>query len=94
MIGYAMVGTSDLDRSVAFYNIVLAPLGLVQAELEAAYCGYAPEKAPGAIEFYVTEPFDGLPATAGNGTMIAFQADTRDGGRSVSQTCSGSWWFG
>ena len=33
MIGYAMVGTSDLDRSVTFHNIILAPLGLVQAEL-------------------------------------------------------------
>lgn len=29
-------------------------------------------------EFYVKPPFDGQPATAGNGAMVAFEANTQD----------------
>ena len=32
MIGYVMVGTNDLDRAAAFYDTILAPLGLMQVE--------------------------------------------------------------
>ena len=77
MIGYAMVGVSDLQRSSHYYDAILAPLGLVQAENDPAYVGYAPTSDPTEIEFYVTKPFNEKPATAGNGTMIAFLADSR-----------------
>lgn len=77
MIGYAMVGVSDLQRSSNYYDAVLAPLGLVQAESDVTYVGYAPASDPAEIEFYVTKPFNEKPATAGNGTMIAFLADSR-----------------
>lgn len=77
MIGYAMVGVSDLQRSSNYYDAILAPLGLVQAESDPAFVGYAPTSDPTEIEFYVTKPFNEKPATAGNGTMIAFLADSR-----------------
>ena len=77
MIGYVMVGVSDLQRSSNYYDAVLAPLGLVQAESDITYVGYAPASDPTEIEFYVTKPFNEKPATAGNGTMIAFSADSR-----------------
>lgn len=77
MIGYAMVGVSDLQRSSNYYDAILAPLGLVQAESDLAFVGYAPTSDPTEIEFYVTKPFNEKPATAGNGTMIAFLADSR-----------------
>ncbi len=76
MIGYAMVGTNDLDCAAAFYDAILAPLGLVRVERVKTYAAYAPETATGAIEFYVTTPFDQRPATYGNGSMIAFAAPT------------------
>ena len=77
MIGYAMVGTNDLQRSSHYYDAVLKPLGFVQVEVEHSYVGYAPKTRPTEIEFYVTKPFDQKPATFGNGTMIAFAAESR-----------------
>lgn len=76
MIGYVMVGTNDLDRAPAFYDAILAPLGLVRVERVNTYAAYAPETATGAIEFYVTTSFDRRPATYGNGSMIALAAPT------------------
>ena len=77
MIGYAMVGASDLKRSSEYYDAVLTPLGLVQAESHDSYVGYARKATPADIEFYVTKPIDGKPATFGNGTMIAFAVESR-----------------
>ena len=77
MIGYAMVGASDLQRSSDYYDAVLTPLGLVQVESDSTYVGYAPKSAPTEIEFYVTKPFDQKPPTFGNGTMISFLAESR-----------------
>ena len=72
-----MVGASDLQRSTAFYDALLAPLGLEKVELDAVYTAYAPKTAPGDVEFYVTTPFDQNAATAGNGSMVAFKVDQR-----------------
>ena len=77
MIGYAMVGASDLQRSSDYYDAVLTPLGLVQVESDSTYVGYAPKSAPTEIEFYVTKPFDQKPPTFGTGTMISFLAESR-----------------
>ena len=76
MIGYVMIGTNDLDQSVRFYDLLLAPLGLVQVARVKTYAAYAPKAAKDASEFYVTIPFDQGPATPGNGTMVALAAPT------------------
>ena len=76
MIGYVMIGTNDLDQSVRSYDVLLAPLGVVQVARLETYAAYAPKAAKDAIEFYVTMPFDQGPATPGNGTMGALAAPT------------------
>ena len=76
MIGYVMVGTNDLTKATKFYDTILVPLGLLQAERTAIYTAYAPNGSKDAVEFYVTIPFDQKFATHGNGTMIAFSAPT------------------
>jgi catechol 2,3-dioxygenase-like lactoylglutathione lyase family enzyme len=38
----------------------------------------APGQAPVSADFYVKSPFNGGPASAGNGTMIAFQARNQE----------------
>ena len=78
MIGYVMVGSSNLQRSAEYYDAILAPLGLVRVEDDTDYAGYAPITAKEDIEFYVTRPINGEPATAGNGTMISLLADSRE----------------
>ena len=76
MIGYVMVGTNDLTKATKFYDTILVPLGLLQAERTAIYTAYAPKGSKDAVEFYVTIPFDQKFATHGNGTMIALSAPT------------------
>ncbi len=76
MIGYVMIGTNDLDQGARFYDVLLAPLGLVQVARVETYAVYAPKAAKDAIEFYITTPFDQGPATPGNGTMVALAAPT------------------
>ena len=76
MIGYVMIGTNDLDQGARFYDVLLAPLGLVQVARVETYEAYAPKAAKDAIEFYITTPFDQGPATPGNGTMVALAVPT------------------
>lgn len=78
MFSHVMFGARDVPRLAAFYDAVLAPLGLVRAEW-----GDGPEGAswrrPGEAHptFDVQVPFDGREATPGAGHMVAFLAPTR-----------------
>lgn len=77
MIGYVTVGTNDFERAVAFYDELLALLGAGRfMEVENAFVAWA--IAPDKPGFSVTKPFDGNPATVGNGMMVALAADSKD----------------
>jgi catechol 2,3-dioxygenase-like lactoylglutathione lyase family enzyme len=77
MFSHVTVGTRDLARACVFYDAVLMCLSLLRRPVTpdggpAAACWVSPQ---GALpRFYVYEPFDGQPAVAGNGAMVAFQA--------------------
>lgn len=77
MIAYVTIGVDDMAKAKRFYNAILPALGY---ELEEGPPGlsYAlpPQDDGGPLspEFYVKPTFDGRPATAGNGTMVAFEA--------------------
>lgn len=74
MIHYVTLGTNNLSRARAFYGPTLATLGVAALRDNDTETGYG---LPGAeISLYVTEPFDGQPATRGNGTMLALTAAT------------------
>ena len=77
MIGYAMVGSNDLPRARAFYDALFGTIGVgILAEFPTVACGYGPNwQVP---MFGLGAPYDGEPATAGNGQMIALVMDTRD----------------
>ena len=67
--------------SAAFYDAVLFPLGLKRRLVTPdggpeAVCWVSPEKK--LPRFYVYLPFDGAPATVGNGSMVAFLAPSRE----------------
>ncbi|MFD1712426.1 VOC family protein [Ottowia sp. GY511] len=77
MFSHVSVGTRDLERAAAFYDAVLAPIGLCRRAVApdggpAAACWVQPGSA--LPRFYVYEPFDGQLASAGNGSMVAFLA--------------------
>ncbi|MEM1284078.1 MAG: VOC family protein [Pseudomonadota bacterium] len=77
MLSHVTVGCSDLDRAATFYDAVLIPIGLVRRPVipdggPAAACWIVPERQ--LPRFYVYLPFDRQPASAGNGSMVAFTA--------------------
>ena len=76
MIGYTTLGTNDLPRATAFYDALLAEVGAKRImEFDRGYAwGVAMDK-PG---FGILKPFDGKPATVGNGVMVALVVDSRD----------------
>lgn len=76
MIGYANIGTNDMGRATAFYDALFATVGV----------GRLMEFPTGAVVYgaswttpmlAVGTPYDGKPATAGNGSMIALVVDDR-----------------
>lgn len=76
MIGYVTVGTNDFARACAFYDALLGEMGGKRfMEMERLII-WGTE--PGAPMFAVCKPYDGKPATAGNGTMVALNAGTRE----------------
>lgn len=72
MIGYVTLGTNDMGRAAAFYDSLLAEFGAKRAmEMDRFILWGVDPKQP---MLSVTAPFDGQPATAGNGTMVALAA--------------------
>jgi len=77
MIAYVCVGADDIARAKRFYSAILPALGYDLDESPEGLSFVLPV-APGQTvalpDFYVKAPFDGQPASAGNGSMVAFQA--------------------
>ena len=77
MIAYVTVGADDIARAKRFYSAFLPALGYDLAEGPEGL-SYALPVPPGQSavlpDFYVKPTFDGRPASAGNGVMIAFEA--------------------
>ena len=75
MKGYVMVGSSNLNASRAFYDEILAVLGMGSMYEDEICIGYAHEGNED-VEFYITKPVNGEPVTYGNGTQISFLTET------------------
>ena len=75
MIGYTLVGTNDLDQAKTFYDALFGSIGIGRMMEMERMCAWGKDWA--APMFGVTLPYDGKPATPGNGTMIALPLDTR-----------------
>lgn len=77
MIAYVTIGVDDIARAERFYSSFLLGLGYALEHYHGDLSYVLPVasgQVPVSPDFYVKAPFDGAPATAGNGTMVAFQA--------------------
>jgi catechol 2,3-dioxygenase-like lactoylglutathione lyase family enzyme len=76
MIGYVTLGTNELPRAAAFYDALLAEIGAkrVWSNDRGIAWGVAADKPA----LGVMKPFDGQPASVGNGVMVALAVDARD----------------
>ncbi len=74
MIGYVTLGTNNKQRAEKFYDELLKEIGagrFMETDQFTAYSA-SPDK-PG---IGITIPYDGKPATVGNGSMVALQVDS------------------
>ncbi|HEX4026044.1 MAG TPA: VOC family protein [Rhizomicrobium sp.] len=72
MIGYVTLGTNDLARAAAFYDAIAKELGTGRMMETDQFIAWG---APGgAAGIGLTMPFDGKPASVGNGVMVALAA--------------------
>ncbi|MEI2414737.1 VOC family protein [Orrella sp. JC864] len=76
MIGYAMLGTADLARALRFYEPLMQALDMQPCWRDERSVSWGRENDKRVPRFFIGLPFDGRPASAGNGTMIAFQLPT------------------
>jgi predicted lactoylglutathione lyase len=76
MIGYVTVGTNDIERAARFYDQLLAEIGAKRFMETETFIAWA--TSPQAPALSVIKPFDGNPATVGNGVMVALAMDSRD----------------
>jgi predicted lactoylglutathione lyase len=73
MIGYVTLGTNDLARAAKFYDALLGELGATRfMETEGMVIW---GRSPNVPMLGVIRPFDGKPATVGNGVMVALAVD-------------------
>ena len=74
MIGYVTIGTNDLQGSASFYDGLMSEIGAVRVmDTEKAIMWGTAMDAPGLV---LISPFDGNPATVGNGMMVALLLDS------------------
>ena len=76
MIAYVTVGADDMKSAQRFYDSFLPALGYTLDFYQGDLSYRLPPPAEESFalpEFYVKSPFNGDPATFGNGSMVAFE---------------------
>ncbi|MBW8708064.1 MAG: VOC family protein [Alphaproteobacteria bacterium] len=74
MLGYVTLGTNDLARAAKFYDAMAAEMGVGRMMEGEQFIAWG---VPGGGGIGLTKPFDGKPATVGNGVMAALAAKDR-----------------
>jgi catechol 2,3-dioxygenase-like lactoylglutathione lyase family enzyme len=75
MLAYATLGSNRLEEAKAFYDALMPVIGF--APLMEHGSGGRIYSGKGTM-FAVVGPFNGAPATVGNGTMVGFLLESRE----------------
>src|SRR5215212_2722675 len=76
MIGYVTLGSNDIPRAAKFYDELLGVIGAsrtMESERMVAW-GVAPDKP----SLGIIKPYNGAPASAGNGVMVSLVVGSND----------------
>ena len=78
MFSHIFVGVNDFERALAFYNPLMAALGIEARFCEASrpWAGWQSQPGPRPL-FLIGRPYDQQPHQCGNGQMVAFLAQSR-----------------
>ena len=70
------LGTNDREKSAKFYDALCGELGVGRMMDNEQFIAWG--KPDGGAGIGLTRPFDGQPATVGNGVMVALAASDKD----------------
>jgi catechol 2,3-dioxygenase-like lactoylglutathione lyase family enzyme len=76
MLSHTTIGVANVRAARHFYDPLCKQLGLVLKFADETWAGWKHPDAPRPL-FIISRPFDGKPASPGNGQMIALLATTR-----------------
>ncbi len=72
MISYICLGTNNIEKAAHFYDELLGKLGAKRSYSTDNFIAWS--NKPSGVMLSIVKPYDGQPATHGNGTMIALSA--------------------
>lgn len=76
MIGYVTLGTNNYDEAARFYDDLFAVLGAARIIESDRFIAWGTGMTSPAVS--IAKPYDGNPATVGNGVMVALAMDSPD----------------
>ena len=76
MLAYITLGTNDKDKARAFYDAMFAEMGARRLFSNDRLDFYGKER--GTPMFAIGTPWDGAPASTGNGVMPAIACDDKE----------------
>lgn len=76
MIGYVTLGTNRYDDAAKFYDELLGLIGAGRVLEDDRFVAWGTSMSAPALS--IAKPFDGQPATVGNGVMIAIAVKSPD----------------
>lgn len=76
MIGYVTLGTNHYEDAAKFYDALFAVIGAGRVLEGDTFIAWGTSMAAPAVS--IAKPFDGKPATVGNGVMVAIVVDSPD----------------
>jgi catechol 2,3-dioxygenase-like lactoylglutathione lyase family enzyme len=78
MLDHISIPVADVDRAAAFYDAVLATIGLRRRKERPGAVGYGPENRPAPV-FWILARHGETSAAPGAGLHVSFQAPDRAG---------------
>jgi catechol 2,3-dioxygenase-like lactoylglutathione lyase family enzyme len=76
MIGYVTLGTNRYDEAAKFYDELFAVIGAGRLYEADRFIAWGTGMTSPAVS--IARPYDGKPATVGNGVMVALVMDSTD----------------
>ena len=76
MIGYVTLGTNRYDEAASFYDELFDVIGIGRILDSDTFIAWGPDMTSPAVS--ITRPYDGNPATVGNGVMVAIAVGSTD----------------
>jgi catechol 2,3-dioxygenase-like lactoylglutathione lyase family enzyme len=81
LLFYVCLGTRDFERALAFYDAVMGSLGQLRCDTSGEddwqdWAGWGLYSDQGVTQtaLWICKPFNGQPASPGNGVMVALRA--------------------